>query len=61
MVKKSLYLETKDKYDRLKHKCLNLNKENEFYNEAMDILVQIRKILAKQNKSLVRHIKQANI
>ncbi len=45
--------EAKQKYNRLKEKCINLNKENEFYNQAMDILVRIRKVLTKQNNYLM--------
>ena len=41
------------KCNRLKEKCIQLNKENEFYNQAMTIFMTIKKVLSKQNTYLM--------
>jgi len=40
----------KGKYLKVKEKCFKLNKENDFYNQAITVFLTIKKVLEKQIK-----------
>ena len=47
---KQSYNELKIKYNKVKDKCFKLNKENDFYNQAVTLFLTVKKILEKKNK-----------
>jgi hypothetical protein len=44
-----------EKYKKIKEKCLKFQKENEFYNQVISVLLTIKKVVEKELSIMREH------